>query len=147
MLLRTESLCLLLQSCSQKLGDWLQENILTIVGMDVGLIFIQVTKLESFCINNLFGSCSNKHLSQLFLCFSASMKVVDLALVVFLYQTFGRKSALKRRNRLVDQDHSHSDQYPDDDLDYGEENQAYIDRDGRHSDLHTMNHGGPHHIG
>ena len=35
--------CLLLQGCKQKLTDWLKENALTIVGMDVGLILIQVT--------------------------------------------------------------------------------------------------------
>ncbi|KAM6910496.1 CD82 antigen [Xenentodon cancila] len=33
------------QSCSQKLNAWLQGNILTIVGMDVGLILIQVANL------------------------------------------------------------------------------------------------------
>ena len=37
---------MLLQSCSEKLSDWLQENILTIVSMAVGLVLIQVMKLE-----------------------------------------------------------------------------------------------------
>ncbi|XP_042280958.1 CD82 antigen [Thunnus maccoyii] len=32
------------QGCKQKLSDWLQENALTIVGMDVGLVFIQVVQ-------------------------------------------------------------------------------------------------------
>lgn len=34
----------LLQGCKEKLSDWLQENALTIIGMDVGLLLIQVMK-------------------------------------------------------------------------------------------------------
>lgn len=39
-----DNVTLLLQGCKQKLSVWLQENSLTIIGLDVGLILIQVIK-------------------------------------------------------------------------------------------------------
>lgn len=41
---------MLFQGCEMQLHNWLQENILTIVGMDFGLMLIQVK-------NNKTGSC------------------------------------------------------------------------------------------
>lgn len=38
---------LLLQGCKKQLSDWLQENVLTIFGMDFGLMLIQVIKQKS----------------------------------------------------------------------------------------------------
>ncbi|XP_061573731.1 CD82 antigen isoform X2 [Cololabis saira] len=89
------------QGCSQKLEAWLQENLLTIVGMDVGLILIQVA---------------------------------NISIVVNSYQMFGRRSALRRRNRLVEQ-------APDEDLyEDPDEDPGYVGPEGRHPYLRDMNH-------
>ncbi len=39
----------LLQGCEEKLSDWLQENVLTVIVIAVALILIQVIKPESVC--------------------------------------------------------------------------------------------------
>ncbi|XP_058503912.1 CD82 antigen [Solea solea] len=66
------------QGCKQALSDWLQENILTIVAMDISLMVLQV---------------------------------VQVAVVVSLYQTFGRKTSLKEANQLIDPDPTPSEDY------------------------------------
>ncbi|KAF7226491.1 CD82 antigen [Nothobranchius furzeri] len=44
------------QNCSQKLNYWLQENILTIIGMDVGLILLQLALISiSVSLFQMFG--------------------------------------------------------------------------------------------
>ncbi|XP_008288748.1 leukocyte antigen CD37 isoform X2 [Stegastes partitus] len=93
------------QGCSEKLSDWLQENALTIVGMALSLILIQV---------------------------------LQFVITVYLYRAFGKKSALKRRNLLVE----HT---PNDDLDDGEENYAYMEPDGDYVDINNANLVGPNH--
>ena len=45
-----------LQGCGKELSDWLQENALTIVGMDVGLILIQV-RTASWTVLLLIMGC------------------------------------------------------------------------------------------
>ncbi|XP_018534311.1 CD82 antigen [Lates calcarifer] len=95
------------QGCKQMLSDWLQENALTIIGMDVSLILIQVLQ---------FG------------------------FMVDLYRALGRKTSLKRSNELFDSGHAHLDHAPTDDLDYGEQNYAYIDSDGVHIDPNDPSH-------
>ncbi|XP_051232820.1 tetraspanin-19 [Dicentrarchus labrax] len=94
------------QGCKEKLSDWLQENVLTVVGMDVGLMLIQV---------------------------------VQFVIMVYLYRAFGRNAAFKRP--LVDPDHSHLDHTPEDELDYGEQNYAYIEPDDGYIDpIHPEHH-------
>ncbi|XP_070822988.1 CD82 antigen [Chaetodon trifascialis] len=89
------------QGCKAKLSDWLKENTLTIVGMDVGLILIQV---------------------------------IQFVVSVYLYRAFGRQAALKRAASVADSDHAHLDHTPDDDLDDGEQNRAYVDPDDGYMD-------------
>lgn len=93
------------EGCKQKLSDWLQENIVTIIVMDISLMLIQI---------------------------------LQFVIAVHLYRAFGKKSALKRSNLLVD----HT---PNDDLDYGEENYAYIEPDGGYVDINNANFVGPNH--
>ncbi|XP_054476904.1 tetraspanin-19 isoform X2 [Anoplopoma fimbria] len=91
------------EGCRQKLSDWLQENILTAVGMDVALMLIQV---------------------------------LQFVFSVYLYRTLGRRAEWEKSDRLAD---------PKGDVDYGEQNYAYMDpvdgyidsaHPGHHHDYH-----------
>lgn len=77
------------QGCKQVLSDWLQENIVTIVAMDISLMVIQV---------------------------------LQVAVVVSLYQIFGRKVSSKEANQLIDPDSAPSDS--EDDHTINDQNQS-----------------------
>ncbi|TMS01247.1 CD82 antigen [Larimichthys crocea] len=81
------------QGCNETFYDWLQENALTIVSMDISLIFIQV---------------------------------LQFVVMVYLYQAFGTKAALKRTSQLSDSDHAHLD-LDQPELDYRDPDDGYID--------------------
>uniref|UniRef100_A0A667ZPS9 Tetraspanin n=1 Tax=Myripristis murdjan TaxID=586833 RepID=A0A667ZPS9_9TELE len=78
------------EGCKEKISDWLEENALTIVGMDVSLMFIQV---------------------------------VQFVVAVYLYRAVARKASLKGTGRRAVPDENQ------DYLQYGEQNQGYIDAD------------------
>uniref|UniRef100_A0A3P8U4X2 Uncharacterized protein n=1 Tax=Amphiprion percula TaxID=161767 RepID=A0A3P8U4X2_AMPPE len=66
------------------------------------------------------------------------IQILQFAVVVHLYRAFGKKSALKRSSLLVDYT-------PNDDVDYGEENYAYVEPDGGYVDINNANVVGPNH--
>lgn len=87
------------QGCGVKLSDWLQENALTIVGMDVGLILIQL--LQFGVMVTLYRAFGRK----------AALK---------------RTRSLVEPDH-AHLDHAHLDHAPDDD--YAEQNYGYVDHD------------------
>ena len=57
-----------------------------------------------------------------------SFQIIDISIAVGLYQAFKKKAALKRTDQLVNQD----------DPDYGEQNNDYMDPDGAYTDFNNM---------
>ncbi|KAM4580875.1 CD82 antigen isoform 1-T2 [Odontesthes bonariensis] len=62
------------------------------------------------------------------------LQIIGISIAVGLYRAFIRKAALKRTNLLVNQ--AHAD--PDPDLDYGEQNDIFMDPDGAYKDYNNM---------
>ncbi|KAM9852364.1 CD82 antigen-like isoform 2-T3 [Aulostomus maculatus] len=140
------------QGCRDKLIDWLQENTLTIAGMDVSLIVVQVAKVTSDLI---IGPLSRKVKHGVsagwwrhhkFCCRSLvwfCLQVLQAVLGLSLYRTFGQKAASKRTNPQVDADSAHPDSTTN--SHFAEQSLAYVDTEwedteSTHPELH---HGNP----
>nr|XP_046255887.1 tetraspanin-19 isoform X2 [Scatophagus argus] len=89
------------QGCKKQLSDWLQENALTIISMDVGLVLIQV--LQFVVMVYLYRAFGRK----------AALK---------------RTGSLADSDH-AHLDHTHQDRTPEDDLDYAVQNYGYVDPD------------------
>ncbi|XP_070768557.1 CD82 antigen [Enoplosus armatus] len=99
------------QGCTEKLSDWLQKNTLTIVGMDVSLMLIQVVQFVVMVY--LYRAFGRK----------AAFKGTD--------PLIDPDHAHLDHAHL---DHAHLDHAPGDDQDYGEQNYSYIDLDDCYTD-------------
>lgn len=85
------------QGCRELLSDWLHENVVTVVGMDISLMVAQVRRPDADAprapavILRLPSSC-------------ASRQVLQLALALQLWRTFRRRETVRTTRQMDDAD-------------------------------------------